>query len=403
MNRTCEEESKYDFYKKHSDPSMGDITLMKSRTNDEVICCKEYIKNSKEQFAEAILEAQNRLRLNNKYLIDLKNYSTRVKNDFCSTFYSIKLFYEFQTNNLQKEIRHRRDKGQDFSSLELTHLLYNIVEACSYLQDQGRAHGDIRPSSIAVLQDGNAFKLIDRPETTVKALAYQQSLIYSGKDIYLPPNLWMALKKNNSKIVHSEYSTDVFSFGLCILEAGLKKPVSSIYTESGNYKQELDRLIGEFSKKYSDNPMLVTTLAKMLTLEESGRPDFKAIIKAIPPYAEVLEYFDQEDPYDDTFTSNNYGQDYADQYYDPNHQSNYGGYPQQPQYGAPAQPAGYGANQYGYQPNQPQYNQYGQPIQAQPVQPQAYGQFAGQNQMVSSNPVGYNQQPAQVGAFPQQG
>ena len=397
MNKICEEESRFGFYKKQSDPSMGDIIILKSTTSDELICSKEYIKNSKEQFAQAIMEAQNRLRMNHKYLIEMKNYSTRVKNDFCSTFYSIKLFYEYQANNLQRETRHRKDKGQDFSSLELTHLLYNIVEAGAYLQDQGRSHGDIRPSSIAVLAEGNSFKLIDRPEPNMNALEYQRSLIYSGKDLYLPPALFLALKRNAMKSSHNEYKTDVFSLGLCILEAGLKKPVSSIYSESGFNKPELDRLIGEFSKKYQDNPMVATTVSKMLCVEEAERPDFKGIVKAIPSYAEVLEYFEQEDQNDDEFTGN-YGQEYDDQYYDPNYQANYGGYPQQGRFGAqqPNQGIGYGANQF---QGQPQYNQYGQPA------PQPYNQYAGQNQMIPSNPYGINQpvqQPVQGGAFQQQ-
>jgi serine/threonine protein kinase len=363
LNKPSDCETKYTFYKKHSDPSMGEVTLLKN-TAGSLICYKEQIKNSKEQFAQAIMEARERLKLNHKYLIEMKDYSTKQKNDFCSTFYTIRTFFEYQMNNLQKEIKHRKDGGIDFSMIELTHLLYNISEAGAYLQDRGRAHGDIRPSSIAVMEEGKSYKLIDRADTSVGPLQSQLSYIFSGKEIYLTPQLYAALKKNNMKVNHNEYKSDVFSFGLCILEAGLKRGVGSIYSESNFNVNELQKLIDEFTRKYDDNPLLITTVKKMLSIDEADRPDFKTIMNAIPAYKDIVEFFEGEDQYfegGDDFTSSRYGdgdymmQGHDGQMYDPHgagvHAIAPGMHAADPRY----------ANQYAPQ-------QYGQP--ASPYHPQ---------------------------------
>ena len=97
------------------------------------------------------------------------------------------------------------------------------------------------------------------------------------------------------KIKHCEYKSDVFSLGLTILEAGLLRPVKYIYDrKSAQINQgTFDDMKEEFANKYSENPLLVTTLGKMLEIEESHRPDFISIKTAIPSYDQIIAYFVQ--------------------------------------------------------------------------------------------------------------
>lgn len=365
LNKKTDIENRYTFYKKHTDPSMGDITLLKDSTTGDTICFKEQIKNSKQQFAQAIMEARERLKLNHSYLIEMKDYSTKQTNDFCSTFYTIRTFYEYQALNLQKEIKNRKDRGIDFTMIELTHLLYNISEACAYLQDRGKPHGDIRPSSIAIMEEGKKFKLIDRADTSIPPFNGQQNYIYTGKDLYVTPQIFSALKGTQQKPNENEYKSDVFSFGLCILEAGLKRGVNNIYSGNSFSAPELGKLLDEFHRKYEDNPLLVTTLRKMLSVDESERPDFKTIINAIPSYTEIIEFFKGDDQYyeNDDFTNSQYLDEMGDN-------ANYNGpndYQQNPGYG----------NKHPHQMQQGQ----GYPNQQQPGYPQgqAYNPYGQQN------------------------
>lgn len=318
-------------------------------------------------------------------------------------------------NNLQKEIKHRKDGGIDFSMIELTHLLYNITEVGSYLQDRGKSHGDIRPSSIAVMEEGKSFKLIDRVDPNVTALQSQLNYIFSGKEIYLTPQLYNALKKNNMKVNHNEYKSDVFSFGLCILEAGLKRGVGSIYTENSFNPNELQKLIDEFHRKYDDNPLLVTTVKKMLSIDEADRPDFKTIVNAIPPYKEIVEFFEGEDQYfegGEDFTSSRYaeGGDYMlhgqnGQMYNPHVQGGLhqapGLHQQDPRYAQQFPPQGYGAQAGPYHPQGGMVDphQYNHPAAIahpstgfNPYSPQP-AQTSAQNQLLHSQPASFQGQP----------
>jgi hypothetical protein len=311
LNKPSELESKYTLHKQlNNDSTFGDAKLLKHKVSDEVLILKEKTYNSKEQFAQAIMDTRERIRLNHKSMIEVKDYSTRQKNDFCSTFYILRIFYEFQMNNVQKEFKYRKDKNQEFSMIELTHLLYNITEAGCHLQENSRVHGDIRPSHIAVLEEAKRYKLIDRPDPSITPMQAQFNYMIGGKDIYLPPQLYANLKKNNLKETYDQYKSDVFSLGLVILELGLKKNPTTLYEGNQMNEAELNRWIQEFSKKFEDNPLLFTSVTNMLLTDEKKRPDFIGIRNAIPPYAEILEFFDGEDEYynenDDYTQSSNY-------------------------------------------------------------------------------------------------
>lgn len=72
------------------------------------------------------------------------------------------------------------------------------------------------------------------------------------------------------------------------------RPIQSIYDDANMQflEGELECLIEEFAVKYPDNPLLITTVRKMLECKEAARPDFNNIKSAIPCYNEVCEYFD---------------------------------------------------------------------------------------------------------------
>ena len=260
-----------------------------------------------------------------KYLIQMKDYSTKEKNDFCSTFYTLKTFWEYQPNHLKKDILDRKSKGQDYSTVELTHLFYNIVEAATYIYEKSHSHGDIRPSSIAVLEEGKSYKLVDRADPSITPLQAQLNHIYSGKENYVSPQIYQALKKGNLNINPDKNKSDVYSLALCILEAGLKKSISTIYDETSVNEKEIEKLLNEFNNKYPENILLITSLKSMLLTDESARPSFKDILARIPTYNEIIEYFSGQEQYysndgTEDFTSNTYDNYQPDSHYARNEQ-----------------------------------------------------------------------------------
>ena len=56
---------------------------------------KEKVVNTKDMMAKEIISCKDRLRLHNPYIIKLLDYSTNKQSDFCSTFYKLRAFYEY--------------------------------------------------------------------------------------------------------------------------------------------------------------------------------------------------------------------------------------------------------------------------------------------------------------------
>jgi hypothetical protein len=88
------------------------------------------------------------------------------------------------------------------------------------------------------------------------------------------------LLKNAAKVPHDRSKSDVFSFGLCLLEAGLLRDVQDIYDEGQNWVNTdlLDSYIDEFCLRQF-NTNLSDLLRKCLITEESSRPDWLVLKK----------------------------------------------------------------------------------------------------------------------------
>ncbi len=50
-------------------------------------------------------------------------------------------------------------------------------------------------------------------------------------------------------------------------------------------------MIQEFKFKYKDNPLLYSSVGKMLEYEEKNRPDFFKLKEVLPDYETIKKYF----------------------------------------------------------------------------------------------------------------
>lgn len=141
-------------------------------------------------------------------------------------------------------------------------------------------HGDIRPCFI--LQDLNVSKNNWRMSENLrdKASRGQQLAFDAGVATYVSPLAYKNLFENERKVEHDLHKSDVFSFGLCLLESGVLKSIQHIYDPTDqaiNYKIMQD-LIDEFCEKYSSEE-LHKILRVCLLLEEKNRPDWVELRK----------------------------------------------------------------------------------------------------------------------------
>jgi serine/threonine protein kinase len=186
----------------------------------------------------------------------------------------VNTYWEYHDNDLEFDIKERRSNDAEFTGHELTAMVRSIVTANAFLQQKGMKHGDIRPSAI-VIGYGDQFKLFENiRDQPGKGQIYS---MIAEEDVYTSPLVFKNLRRNVAKFEHNRAKSDVFSFGLCLLEAGLLESIQDIYnTDQGRISQtKLTDKIDQFDYRYGQAfPELAFTIKSMLQYDEYNRPDW---------------------------------------------------------------------------------------------------------------------------------
>ena len=332
-------EMKYTKQELLKDAFFGEFYVYNDSANDSKIICIEKLISDKEALKREIEQIKKKILNKHDYILNLLDYSVEVQSNLCSTFYLLKIFYEYPNKSLKKEINERKLQGGstgNFKNTELTHLLYHQVIAHSYLQDNKITHGDVSPGTIFLTNKGD-YKVAFRLNNKLAPEKLHLEKLMKNEPVYLSPALYSALKRRNlSNIVHSSVKSDVFSFGLCMLEAGLLRSIQSIYSKGDEIDQHmLNIYLDEFEMKYADNPLLFSSVRKMCEIDENDRPGFTDLKLALPDYAEICDYFykvehglinEEEEMWDENSPDPNQNfqySEYQDQYQQ-GYQDNYG-------------------------------------------------------------------------------
>jgi hypothetical protein len=111
--------------------------------------------NNDAQKKRDIDRCEYRLKLNNKKLLQFKEYIVINHDTWCSKSWDIDTYYEYIPTNLVDMNQHRLTNGNGYEEKDLLQMLYDITDACAYLQRSRFDHGVIRPEYIAVDQAGH--------------------------------------------------------------------------------------------------------------------------------------------------------------------------------------------------------------------------------------------------------
>lgn len=302
-DRKSKIEENFRVLKKFNDARYGPVTIIEVPGNNRKIMCKEKIFNSKIDLTNEIYAVKKRVGLSNPNLLNFVDYSTGSRSDFCSTFWWIKLFFEFPDHDLDQELKRRaRFNIAGLTSDELTHMMYQCCDAGAFLNANQMMHGDICPETIE-MDNPERYRLVEKFGDLSRPDDVQQAKIYSGAEVYAAPEIYSRLvqgyKRAPSKVINlpaGHEKSDVFSLGLTMLQAGNDQSVQGIYNKAGTINQDvLERQKQAFVNKFGmDNNLLVTTVMSMLEMNPEARPDFRTIMSQIPPYSEVKSFLDQE-------------------------------------------------------------------------------------------------------------
>lgn len=224
---------------------------------------------------------------------------------------TIRVFYEAPVQNLQSFLatQKTRHQSKNLSMEVLTHLMYQMIDVNSWLQERGIYHGNICPSTV-MLDSNGGFRLLYKGGQTPERLQLEKLL--KNELIYMSPKLYQSFKNRNfDRVSHVPCKSDVFSLGLVILEAGLLQNVQVIYQPDGSVdRQVLTVCLNQFSELYKDNPLLLSSVRKMVEVDEMLRPDFGSLKAVMPGYEKIKAYFSTlncKQVFSDNFKSNSKG------------------------------------------------------------------------------------------------
>ena len=286
FNKPWDQEKLHQTVKRANDPRFGEISIVKNTSTNEILFVKEKMASSKNEASNDIRELKSRIALNHPHLQKLVNYSTAVKKELCSTHYLSRGFYEFPRSDTQKENLERKRNLSGFTSSELTHLAYQILDGLNHLHSQNITHGDIRPLNIGYHKAVNQFQILDRLADPSPLEKLQASNIVNKKEIFVCPELWKKLQGKDKTLKYSAYKNDLYALGLTILFLGNSDSVQDIYRPNGEFDQaRLNEHIAAFNGKYQgENPYLCTIVKTLLAPNEADRPDSQQFISNLIPY-----------------------------------------------------------------------------------------------------------------------
>lgn len=283
FNRTSTIEEDFNQIEVIEDDRFGEIIILQNKEIPEMyIMAKEKISSTVEEFERDLFQAKQRKKLNNPNLLQMPDFSTSVLEDEQGQEkFLVCGFYEFPQWNLEKEIEMRKKENKKFEEEELLRLVEDIMNCLGYLQRKKMLHGDIRPKYISFEDEDMPNKLVDRLGNPFPPNKVQINVLKNNLNIYMSPVLFKSLSKKKKKIRHNPYKSDVFSFGIVLLEAGILKNVNDIYDKEKN-EINIEKFMGyveEFLNNFENGKLIQESLLWMLDLKGKTRVDPKRFMK----------------------------------------------------------------------------------------------------------------------------
>ena len=179
----------------------------------------------------------------------------------------------------EKEIKYRQKTGKYYSENDIMKIIDQLVKTCALLEKYSISHRDLKPENVLISKDGK-YKLCDFSDSVVCHKGKTKQLV-RGTEIFMSP-LVASAYHNRDYAYHDCFKSDVFSLGLCILNAVTysSKYLLEFKTLKENSKiAYLTRVLGNrFSQKF------IKLLFWMLQYDETKRPYFGQLLKVLATY-----------------------------------------------------------------------------------------------------------------------
>ena len=163
---------------------------------------------------------------------------------------------------------------KNYCEEELIKILKELSKTLCYMQNNKICHRDIKPSNIFIISnnyyigDFNESIEINGNPTMVTEI--------KGTEAFLSPISFEALVRNQKKVKHNLYKSDVYSLGLCFVFAITRNLYVLQKIKETKQEEKIKKLILEnkADKRIVFSQDFLNIIVKLLCWEEKNRMDF---------------------------------------------------------------------------------------------------------------------------------
>ena len=163
---------------------------------------------------------------------------------------------------------------KSFSESELIKILKQLSKAFCYMQNNKICHRDIKPSNIFIIN--NNYYIGDFNESIEINGNPNMITDIKGTEAFLSPIMFEALVKNQKKVKHNLYKSDVYSLGLCFVFSITRNLYVLQKIKEIKQDEKIKKLILEnkADKNINYSQEFLNIIINMLRWEERNRMDF---------------------------------------------------------------------------------------------------------------------------------
>lgn len=307
----CNKRSQFERQYKHKNRALnnlGPLKVLENPATKSRIFMREQEFPDAESFMNALKRYQARIQSKNSFFVEFFDFSTFTKIDKKCQVYKLRVFVEYFPSTLQTKIDEFQKKQTTMPYDQMARLMHFFLRAGKFLQTQKKCHGDIRPSNILFFDKSNQVKFLERLNRLHLPFPHNQIHLEStvngqneerikDSNLYVCPLIYKSLKTGKKLPVSFDIQkSEVFSAGLCILEAGIGQSIQGIYRGSADEINavELANLLKEFQVNYSKSSVIFGTLCGMLSIYENDRKTSSQLLDEFRSADYALEEIERE-------------------------------------------------------------------------------------------------------------
>ncbi|CAD8206968.1 unnamed protein product [Paramecium pentaurelia] len=265
----------------------GQVKLYNHNQNNTMICIKKLQTKSDTELTQITNHLRKRKIFVHPNLVQLLAVRTCNEQSICSDSSLVIVVSEYFPDTLESELKKRRQPLKRYPESHIWLLIQQIVDPLAFLEEQKQVHGDIQPQNI-YLDENGSVKLAEYNYFPGGQHGFQKMLLSKDR-AYLSPTLLNNYRNMNFKAQHNEYKSDVFSFGMTLLEVLLlEESYDCMDFQNGCISQHLVDSKLQKVKRSGYSQLLTNFVRELLQIEENARPSWNDLKQVIDQFRDKI-------------------------------------------------------------------------------------------------------------------